>query len=73
MFYKLPPHKVWNEISKMLIIGESVPNGFNVSIDRNFSLNSPFPPRNHLNLTLHFTELRKPQCPCKQSEKGNRG
>lgn len=52
--HTLPPHKVGYEISEMLIISESIPNGFNVSIDRNVSLNTAFPPRNHLELTVDF-------------------
>jgi hypothetical protein len=45
---RLPPNKIWNEISKVFIISESIPNGINISIDKNLSFNSPFSPRNYL-------------------------
>lgn len=53
--FALPPYKIWDEISETLIISESIPNGFSVSIDCDLGIDSAFPPRNHLDLTKHLT------------------
>jgi len=53
--FALPPYKIWDEISETLVISESIPNGFSVSIDCDLGIDSAFPPRYYLDLTKHFT------------------
>lgn len=52
---ELPTNKIRDEFSETFIISESIPNRFDIGIDRNLSLNPTFSPWNHFNLTINFS------------------
>lgn len=52
---EVPTNEIGDEISKALIISKNIPNGLRIRIDPDFASYPPFPPRDHINLTTHFS------------------
>jgi hypothetical protein len=49
------PNEIGYEISKSFIISKNIPNRLRIRIDPDFASYPPFSPRDHINLTTHFS------------------